>query len=871
MKSTAGVVAVVVLFLTNCGGGSSAPVTSNPPGLQVSVAISPGTQQSIDQGETEKFTASVTNDSNSQGVSWSVSGSGCSGSACGTFTNTSATSATYNAPASVASTLTVTVKATSAANNAASASANVTVDPGPAVATSSLPLGEVGSSYSSTLQASGGTGNLSWGVASGTLPAGLSLNASSGAISGTPTTAGILTFTVQATDSASAPESAQKQLSITIEPRLTITSTSLPNGKAGTPYSATLQSSGGIAPVTWSVASGVLPTGLALDASSGAISGTPTTAGTFDLTVQAADSAPAPVSAQQQFSITIASQGSLTITTTSLPPGTVGVGYTATLDALYYTLPITWSVSSGALPNGLSLDSGTGVISGTPTTAESSNFTVMVTDSSTPPQTATESLGITINSSAANNTELSGRYAFLLSGYDTSGNRVAVAGSLVADGSGLITSGVEDINDTGLTTGVALTFSGNYSVGADNRGVITLTNSAGATYNMAIAMGSLSGGTAKKGSILEFDATSNYTHGPYAMSGVIELQDSTAFYKGAVTGNYAFGFTGSDMAGSRLAVAGEFTANGSGGITGGQFDADDNGTPRVAAPIANTSTYTVDTTTGRGTAALNGITPAPVDYVFYTVSASKLLVLSIDPASTSGLVTGEIDAQSGGPFSNNSLSGVVVLAVDATATGGSQAAVGAATFDGNGSVTSFSLDTNNASSVTSLTGNGTYSTPDATTGRFTLALQGSNGLAGYLITANQAFVVGADSGVTAGLFQGQSAGPFTNSTLNMKAFFGDQPFAATPASTPSGGSPTTLSTGIVTFDGGGNISTTSDSNELGTLLSDQTATDTYSVAPNGKVTFGSGSLILYIVSPTRFVTMSTTTGDPNPTLGFGRQ
>ena len=97
---------------------------------------------------------------------------------------------------------------------------------------------------------------------------------------------------------------------------------------------------------------------------------------------------------------------------------------------------------------------------------------------------------------------------------------------------------------------------------------------------MAIAMGSLRGGatgTAEKGSILEFDSSG------YFMSGVIELQTPADFLKQSITGSYAFGLTGSDMGGGRLSVAGEFTTDGAGGITGGQFDADDDGTPTAAA------------------------------------------------------------------------------------------------------------------------------------------------------------------------------------------------------------------------------------------------------------------------------------------------
>ena len=105
----------------------------------------------------------------------------------------------------------------------------------------------------------------------------------------------------------------------------------------------------------------------------------------------------------------------------------------------------------------------------------------------------------------------------------------------------------------------------------------------------------------------------------------------------------------------------------------------------------------------------------------------------------------------------------------------------------------------------------------------------------------------------------------------MGAFNGDQAFAEPPVPPPVGVLPATLNTGVVSFDGAGNVLLTNDSNELGTLYPDQLSTDTYSVLSNGKVTFGSGSSILYIMSPTRFVSMSTNPGDPNPKLGFGEQ
>src|SRR5205823_5440277 len=115
-----------------------------------------------------------------------------------------------------------------------------------------------------------------WSLLVGTLPAGLNINGSTGAITGTPTDAGLSSFTVQVVDSAGA--SATKALSITIAAALSITTTSLPGGTLGTAYSQTAASTGGTAPLTWLVSVGTLPAGLSINSSTGAIIGTPSAA-----------------------------------------------------------------------------------------------------------------------------------------------------------------------------------------------------------------------------------------------------------------------------------------------------------------------------------------------------------------------------------------------------------------------------------------------------------------------------------------------------------------------------------------------------------------------------------------------------------------
>ncbi|MGH9827005.1 MAG: putative Ig domain-containing protein, partial [Blastocatellia bacterium] len=142
--------------------------------------------------------------------------------------------------------------------------------------------------YSNTLAASGGTTPYTWSITSGSLPTGLTLGASSGTISGTPTGTGISNFTVQVSDANSL--SSSKALSLTVNPPApTITTSSLPNGTQNTAYSNTLAASGGTTPYTWSITSGSLPTGLTLGASSGTISGTPTGTGISNFTVQVSD------------------------------------------------------------------------------------------------------------------------------------------------------------------------------------------------------------------------------------------------------------------------------------------------------------------------------------------------------------------------------------------------------------------------------------------------------------------------------------------------------------------------------------------------------------------------------------------------------
>ena len=298
---------------------------------------------------------------------------------------------------SVAGPFSFTIRAIDSVNNTGTRLYNVNIGANILTVTPpTLPNGTRGQAYGATFGATGGTGSYTFAVTSGALPTGLTLN-SNGTLSGTPSAAGTFNFNVQATDSGF--NTGTGSYSVTINPApLTINPASLPNGTVGTAYNQTVVASGGIAPYGYSIISGTLPTGLAINPSSGAITGTPTTLGSYNFTVQAADATP--ITGTRNYTVLIGTN-ILTIAPSTVPSGTRGMAYNQTLTASGGTGPYTYAVTSGALPAGLSL-SAAGVISGTPSGSGVSSFTIGATDSvaNTGSQNYTLSIGtdsLTVN------------------------------------------------------------------------------------------------------------------------------------------------------------------------------------------------------------------------------------------------------------------------------------------------------------------------------------------------------------------------------------------------------------------------------------------------------------------------------------------
>src|SRR6266446_5096422 len=252
-----------------------------------------------------------------------------------------------------------------------------------------------------------------------------------------------------------------------------------------------------------------------------------------------------------------------------------------------------------------------------------------------------------------NSASLNGNYAFNfngISGNGTVSSAFAAVGRFTADGAGNLTNGQLDNNTVG-GGGAAQSFTGTYSIGADNRGVMTF-NFSGSSAKLAFAM--MANGNAQ---FIEFDASGGAgTIG----SGTMEKADTTAYSTARITGDYAFGAAGFDNGNNRAAIEGRFTSNGTGALTNAAGDLNGYGTDYPMTFTA--ANYTVsNTATGRGTMRLAftfGGTPDTLNFVFYAVNSGKLFVMESDIVTTATPLLNGVVVQQHTPtggFTNASL------------------------------------------------------------------------------------------------------------------------------------------------------------------------------------------------------------------------
>ncbi len=408
---------------------------------------------------------------------------------------------------------------------------------------------------------------------------------------------------------------------------------------------------------------------------------------------------------------------------TGTVPAGGGLQFAAILNNVATTQGITWSVSSTEGGN-IGTISPTGLYTAPPSPPPGGQVTITAEDT-TSATTATATVTVLFS-----NASLTGPFTFSYTGNDSAGF-TAVAGSFIADGQGHIVSGVEDSDSfsTGVATRVPIT--GTYAVGPDGR--------TSAKFNVG------SGSGAGQGTAQTFQfAMANYQHGALTRfdagntgSGTVDQQNLNGLTTGLATlsGPYVFSVAGADSGFYAQGMAGKFSANGSGQITGGSPILDVNNSLNPAGAVTTedrslTGTYAMDATfpgSGRGTLTLSSATTGSIQYAFYivnTTAAEQSTQLHLVEIDTKNYLGGDVyAAPTGSSFNAASLpSGNYPFTAGGTVASGAYSSGGVFVSSGTGS-TSGVFDNNIDGTVMSDTTLGTCTyTVDPTSGRIDLRL-----------------------------------------------------------------------------------------------------------------------------------------------------
>jgi beta-glucosidase-like glycosyl hydrolase len=478
----------------------------------------------------------------------------------------------------------------------------------PTITSALTASGTVGSAFNYQITASNSPTSYS---ATG-LPAGLSVNTTTGLISGTPTTAATSNVTINAIN-ASGTGSATLVLSITSAPLVpAITSASTANSTAGSAFNYQITASN--SPTSFN-ASG-MPAGLSINTSSGLISGTVNTAGTYTINLSATNAVGT-------------GTGTLTLTVKPPPPvvsatpapsaGTVGTAYSYQVTAS--SSPTSYALASGSLPVGLSLNTTSGLISGTPTTAATSTFGITATNSTG--TSSAVSFSITINAA--------GTVPVITSAGTATGNVTnGFSYSIVATNTptsyaltGTLPAGLTFSTTTGKITGTP-TAAGASSVS------LTATNSSGTSSPLSLTITitaipnitSNSWTTATVGVAFTYSTVANNTPTSYALTGTLPAGLTFSTTTGQITGtptaagSATVNITASNSYGASPALGLGITVN-----------------PSASPSIVSVGTATA--TVGTSFTYITSATNAPTSYAL-----TGTLPAGLTFSTTTGLVTG---------------------------------------------------------------------------------------------------------------------------------------------------------------------------------------------------------------------------------------
>src|SRR6266478_4762480 len=363
------------------------------------------------------------------------------------------------------------------------------------------------------------------------------------------------------------------------------------------------------------------------------------------------------------------------------------------------------------------------------------------------------------------NASLKGTYAFSMSGTDANANPgafIARVGSFVADGSGNISMGMEDVFDGGILNSALQFTGGTYSIQANGKGTLTL-NTLSSGLGLTIALNS-----STKGVMIQTDLNAT-------SSGSFILQSSSAFTVTAISGPYVFDVSGTDVNGAPISVVGQMTTCG-GAITSGIYDSDDGGSLITAQTFGGRGSYSLDPTNG-ATFGRGTMTFASRNFVFYIVDSTRIRLLETDLQL---FTVGDALQQSGAPTQTAAGSFSFLIGGSAVlGTAGPIARGGRFTTDASGNVTNVQLDDNNNGSITSVASATTIMNPkfaidtvNAGTGRGTLTFTASaSPNAGiftfvlYFSSATQAFIQPTSNGVVGDGTMLAQTGTFTAANL----------------------------------------------------------------------------------------------------------